>query len=387
MGIVVSSRRASNIFWHGVTRLNAICVLISSLQRPRPLEKRGVRWFSVFHLCFVCGSLSLLLTTSPPPRHLLFLVVSPAFQGEFLPPDNRFCALVCHLVSRRRRIRRQADRRLTTCFIHTFLSGCLETQVFNTPACFEANEHLARWPQMNQLADVWVFFFFCLSSSLIAASSLFFFSPFIELGPTEHPDRCGVYLGQESSFMYMTPGQSRRTERVDEGRWWRTPTPRPLGSRTTLPSFPSHTFFLLHCNRLTNVPWKFTLDAGDEGSLKNKKIKKMEGGWGWKIVTCTFSEPGSLGWQSADAAGPSEANGNAVQREEVSLFSPGLAPFSLFCLPPLLSLHQQPLCRRFIPTMLTYRESHSPPSPDSPLPPPALLVPRISSSFSAAPLL
>lgn len=51
-----------------------------------------------------------------------------------------------------------------------------------------------------------------------------FTPPFFELGSTEHPDCFCVYLGQESSFMYMTPRQSRRTERGDEGRWWRTPT-------------------------------------------------------------------------------------------------------------------------------------------------------------------
>lgn len=69
MGIVVSSRQASNIFWHSVTRLNAICVLISSLQPPRPLEERGVRWFSLFHslLClssFLNTISSLLLSHS-----------------------------------------------------------------------------------------------------------------------------------------------------------------------------------------------------------------------------------------------------------------------------------------------------------------------------------
>lgn len=32
--------------------------------------------------------------------------------------------------------------------------------------------------------------------------------------------------------------------------------------------FPSHTFSLLHSNRLTNVPWKFTLDAGSGGSRR-----------------------------------------------------------------------------------------------------------------------
>lgn len=47
MLVVVSSWQASNIIWHLLTRLNAICVLISSLQQPRPLESWGVRWFSL----------------------------------------------------------------------------------------------------------------------------------------------------------------------------------------------------------------------------------------------------------------------------------------------------------------------------------------------------
>lgn len=38
MGIVVSSQQASNIFWHLVTCLNAICVLISRLQQLLPWE-------------------------------------------------------------------------------------------------------------------------------------------------------------------------------------------------------------------------------------------------------------------------------------------------------------------------------------------------------------
>lgn len=47
-----------------------------------------------------------------------------------------------------------------------------------------------------------------------------------------------------------------------------------LGRRTTLLFFPSHTFSLLHSNRLTNVPWKFTLDAGSGGS--KKKVAAVE---------------------------------------------------------------------------------------------------------------
>lgn len=41
-----------------------------------------------------------------------------------------------------------------------------------------------------------------------------------------------------------------------------------LGTHTTLVFFPSHIFSLLHSNRLTNVPWKFTLDVGSRGSKR-----------------------------------------------------------------------------------------------------------------------
>lgn len=92
------------------------------------------------------------------------------------------------------------------------------------------------------------------------------FLAFFELGSAEHPVCCSVYLGQESSFMYMTPRQSRWTERKDEGRWWRTPT-RSLWGHAPLSSFffPL-TYLWMHSNRLTNVPWKFTLDTGSRRS-------------------------------------------------------------------------------------------------------------------------
>lgn len=138
MGIVVSSRQASNIFWHSVTRLNAICVLISSLQRPWPLEKRGVRWFSLFHSpasSFLCLPFSLSLPFSSSQHIVSFLPLSLlvlcSFLFHYLLPlahrvskensfqqtqgsINCFCALVCHLVSRHRQSHSQTDR-LTTC--------------------------------------------------------------------------------------------------------------------------------------------------------------------------------------------------------------------------------------------------------------------------------
>lgn len=134
MGIVVSSRQASNIFWHSVTCLNAICVLISSLQQPWPLEKKRCELiFPSLFPClvfFICGSLSLpfsssqdTISCSPHPLTacpLLFLVspytsvVSPSVQWGFLPTDKssiyRFCALLCHLVSTYRQTHSQTDK-------------------------------------------------------------------------------------------------------------------------------------------------------------------------------------------------------------------------------------------------------------------------------------
>lgn len=44
--------------------------------------------------------------------------------------------------------------------------------------------------------------------------------------------------------------------------------------------FPSHTFSLLHSNKLTNVPWKCTLDAQCGGEVKAAAIA----GKGWRMV-------------------------------------------------------------------------------------------------------
>lgn len=138
MGIVVSSRQASNIFWHSMTRLNAICVLISSLQQPWPLEKRGVRWFSLFHSPAQSSSLSLVLFYSPSliqtiQFYSFFFSHSVSFglscftiycswitvsREDSLYQTKEvsivFCALVCHLVSSHRPIHSQTER-VTTC--------------------------------------------------------------------------------------------------------------------------------------------------------------------------------------------------------------------------------------------------------------------------------
>lgn len=113
MGIVVSSWRTSNISWHGVTRLNAIWVLISSLQHLWPRENGGVRWFSFFHsLALFPGCACLLICciiSLPAFSHSSFCVLCcfacvATFPGR-IPPVCRgcmhhFCTLVCHLVSR-----------------------------------------------------------------------------------------------------------------------------------------------------------------------------------------------------------------------------------------------------------------------------------------------
>lgn len=146
------------------------------------------------------------------------------------------------------------------------------------PACClfkmggEVNEQVARWPQMKQLADV---IFFSLYISPI------FSPPSFELGSTEHPDCCGVYLGQESSFMYMTPRQSRRTERGDEGRWWTTPA-QSLWGRALLSSFFPPLIPSLYC---ILIGW--LMYHGN--SLWMHEAGKVKGRWlqlkkGWSVM-------------------------------------------------------------------------------------------------------
>lgn len=148
MGIVVSSRQTSNISWHGVTRLNAICVLISSLQHLWPRENRGVRWFSFFHsLALFPGWACLLICcTVPFPvfSHSKFLCpyllrLYGQISREDSPPVRKgcmhhLCTLVCHLVPWQRQICSRTNGS-STCSSAHFCPRCLETRVYNMAAC------------------------------------------------------------------------------------------------------------------------------------------------------------------------------------------------------------------------------------------------------------
>lgn len=82
MGIVVSSQQASNIFWHLVTCLNAICVLISRLHQLLPQEKEKESCLS-----------------APSPLSLFFFSLMPRlvhWQKVFL---LRALTTVCPLLS------------------------------------------------------------------------------------------------------------------------------------------------------------------------------------------------------------------------------------------------------------------------------------------------
>lgn len=201
MGIVVSSCQACNISWHGVTRLNAICVLISILQHLWPPENRGVRWFSFFHsLSWLPGCACLLICSTVP---------FPVFS------HSNFCVPICSTCMARfpGRILSSTQRLYSSCvmtetdlqshkwvgylFLHTFLSRRLQTQVYNMPACclfkkIGGGESLVTMAQMKLV---------------IFLSTSFHFSPFLSLssGPLSIQT---VYLGQASSFMCTTPRQS-----------------------------------------------------------------------------------------------------------------------------------------------------------------------------------
>ena len=130
----------------------------------------------------------------------------------------RFCALVCHLVSRQRQIHSQTDRS-TTCSSIRVCPSVLRLRCTTCQPAVFLKEERSKWTASE------------IATNETTGRCHFFSSPhrsiflflFCEPGSTEHPDLRCVYLGQESSFMYMTPRQSRRTERGDEGRWLRTP--------------------------------------------------------------------------------------------------------------------------------------------------------------------
>lgn len=243
MGIVVSSCQTRNISWRGVTRLNAICVLISSLQHLWPPENKGVRRFSFFHsLSWLSGCVCLLLCST---------VSFPGFS------HSNFCVPICSTCTARfpGRILSSTQKLFSSCvmtetdlqshkwvgylFPHTFLSRCPGGQ----PAVFLGKWRAGGGVTMAQMKLV------------IFLSKSFHFSPFLSLssGPLSIQT---VYLGQPSSFMCTTPRQSGWTSRRGESRWLRGPTPS-LRTHTIL--YSPLSYLLLHSNRQTNVPWKFTL--------------------------------------------------------------------------------------------------------------------------------
>lgn len=204
MGIVVCSRQVSNIFWHGVTRLNAICVLISSLQQLCPLERRGVRWFPPTLFCFLlclysfCGSLFASIS-----QHAMFFF---SFLSSLF-----VLALSCFTVYfiRRKDSFQQLNRHTGD---HSFMYFCLSTldqSVQWMPTCCRFDNKWNNWEVSS----------FCPNSYV---SSSFYF-PILSSGPLRI-EPAAVFIWVRNHLMYMTPGQNWQTEREDEGRWWRTPT-------------------------------------------------------------------------------------------------------------------------------------------------------------------
>lgn len=255
MGIVVSSRQASNIFWHSVTRLNAICVLISSLQPPRPLEERGVGWFPLFHslLCLWLSLSSFLNVTTyhffsplvPLLVLLLFFVslspsvVSTSVQGGFLSPDSGsiylFCALVCHLVSKHRQICSQTDR-ATTCSSILFCPSASRPRCTTCQPAVFLREKKSKWTARK------------ISTNKTAGSCHFFsllISPvpppllFSELGSTEHPVFIWV-RNHLSCIWHLDKVDGQRAEmRADDGERQLTVSGDPHYSSLFSPLIPS----------------------------------------------------------------------------------------------------------------------------------------------------
>lgn len=118
-------------------------------------------------------------------------------------------------------------------------------------------------------------------SYLFFFSSLFcFFPPVIVVGGPWSIEPAAVFIWVRNHHMYMTPGQSWQTE----GKWGHMmeDAAHPL-ERQTLLLLSSHTYFLLHCISLTNVPWNFTLDV--ESRELNKKKWKCDA----KMLTIFFT--------------------------------------------------------------------------------------------------
>lgn len=207
MGIVVSSWQTSNISWHGVTRLNAICVLISSLQHLWPPENRGVRWFSfslslsVFPGCaclLICSTVSFPVFSHPDCCVPICFTCMARFPGRIPSSTRRLYASLLYLcLSSCVMTNLQSHKWVSYLFLHTFLSRRLETQVYSMPACLfrKMGKKTVTMAQMKLV---------------IFLSTSFHSPPLLSLssGPLSIQ---AVYLGQASSFMCTTPRQSEWT--------------------------------------------------------------------------------------------------------------------------------------------------------------------------------
>lgn len=92
---------------------------------------------------------------------------------------------------------------------------------------------------------------------------------------TEHPDWGGIYLGQESSFMYMTPRRRRLTE-GRWGRWWTMPSRDVMLSSSLIP--PLYWFLIVWLMYHGNSVW---MQKVRERRLRLEKV-------GPESVSCFF---------------------------------------------------------------------------------------------------
>lgn len=289
MGIVVSSRQACNIFWHSVTRLNAICVLISSLQRLRPLEKRGVRWFSFFHspawfFPSVCRSLR--PRYNAPLLSPLSFATCPLF---WIP-----CLL--HLYPRvSREDSFHQTEALSIVFVPLSVISCHDRDRSTgiqmcrlpvhphiaVPVPWDSGVHHAsllsfyerkksKWAASeratNETAGRCLFFFF-LTPRLCCSFLSFLLS--LRSGPLSIQSAAVfIWVRNHLSCIWHLDkvGARRGKMRADDGERQLTVSGDMRRSPFSFFFFPPLSYLRLHSNRLTNVPWTFTLDTGSRRS-------------------------------------------------------------------------------------------------------------------------